>query len=160
MADARLMDVRSMLRVLLTEEELMCALIELGQAQQRALMVSDFWVLEQVSEQLLAVASEMTSVEEERVELLNRMGVLHLNEAVALADTLGETALGAVRDRLMRAALQFRSIQERNAELILAASRLRERWVKLLAGMGGGATYGAGGKGEVQQRQRLVSKSA
>jgi flagellar biosynthesis/type III secretory pathway chaperone len=160
MEDARLTDVRKMLRVLLTEEELMEALIELGLAQQHALMISDFYQLELVSEQLLAVASGMGPLGDEREAALESLGVARLHEAVALADDLGEGELGTVRDRLLERALRFRGIQERNAELILAASRLRQRWVNLLAGMSGDGTYGSGGKGERQQSRRLVSKSA
>ncbi len=148
-----------LLRTLIIEEELLTALAALSEAQQQALLQSAFITIESINEQMLAVASGLVPLEQERLELTIALGVGTLTEASQLAASAGVSGFGPAHERLRKAAARFRERQEGNAALVLNAMRLRDRWVNLLAGMIS-PTYGSAGKREVAQQRQIMSKSA
>lgn len=150
---------RRLVRLLVTEQELLAALTELAAEMQQELLTSDFTGLTRTSEQMMAVAASLAEAEIQREAAMAELGVRTLIEAAEFARRCGEAGLEEARQRLAESAARFRDLQERNAALILQATRLRERWVNLLAGLGSPG-YDASGRNERHQARRLVSRSA
>ncbi len=96
-----------LLRTLIIEEELLTALAALSEAQQQALLQSAFITIESINEQMLAVASGLVPLEQERLELTMALGVGTLTEASQLAATAGVSGFGPAHERLRKAATRF-----------------------------------------------------
>ena len=152
--------LESLLEVLGREEALLEELIELAREEQQALLSSDFPAIQHVSDRMLYAARRIDVLEEEResnVALLQPGATLE--ELMPLAEGEQVEGFGPMCDSLVKRLIDYRDIQERNAQLILASIKIRERWVGVLAGMAP-QTYGSQGRGTVRQRNGLVSKSA
>ena len=152
--------LEALLEVLGREKALLEELIELAREEQQALLSSDFPAIQYVSDRMLDAARRIDVLEEERESTVTflRPGAT-LEELMPLAEEEQVEGLGPMCDNLVARLVDYRDIQERNAQLILASFKIRERWVGVLAGMAP-QTYGAEGRGNIRQRNGLVSKSA
>jgi flagellar biosynthesis/type III secretory pathway chaperone len=151
--------LESLLAVLLEQEEVLGSLLGLAQEEQRALVHSDFPVVERVGNQMLALAREMDELDVRREAIVSSLGAGEtLADIDAFAGNVGETRFAKVRARLLEQADRLRDAQEFNARLILDATRLQERWFGILAGMGP-STYGPGGRPKIGGRG-IVSRTA
>ncbi len=152
--------LEALLEVLAREAALLEELIELAREEQRALLSSDFPAIQYVSDRMLYTARRIDVLEEERE---STVGLLQpgatLAELMPLAEEERVEGLAPMCDNLVQRLIDYRDIQERNAQLILASIKIRERWVGVLAGMAP-QTYGSEGRGNIRQRNGLVSKSA
>lgn len=158
-ATAALLD--ELLQTLLEEEATLSKLLGLALEEQEALVESDFDAIDSVSAQMAEVAGVLESLEQRREQLMESVGQAGctFEELAALADNHGVGGFSEARTRLAVAARELREAQECNANLIMGAMRLRERWLGLLAGMEA-PTYGAGGRQELSQGRGFVSRSA
>ncbi len=143
------------------EEAVLSGLLDLAGQMRGALIASDFSLLDDTSRGMGEAAEHLDRLEHQRDQLAVGVGESRQQFAsvIALADSLGISALGHLQSRLERLALDLRHAQERNAGLILGAVRLREHWFNILAGMIA-PTYGSRGRQNVQPARRFVSKSA
>jgi hypothetical protein len=152
----------SLLPLLLGEEQTLNALVDAAGRLGHALVVPDYDAILLISEELTALSAGMERLERNRVALTGELGFAAEAALSAIADAAeaeGTTVLRVIRERMLARARELQTIQERNAALVLSAVRLRDRWVNLLAGMMTG-TYSSGGRAEMQQDRRIVSKSA
>jgi hypothetical protein len=117
-------------------------------------------MLTAISDEMLSVAGTLEGFEEERAELLQALNApdATLGDLEPLAVAAGLDGLAEARARMLAQAAELQEAQERNARLILSATRLRERWFRLLAGMDS-TTYTQAGQTQ-QSGQRFVSRSA
>lgn len=153
--------LESVLGVLVAEEEQLARLLQLALDEQKALVTSNFDALEEVNAHMLELAAGLDDLERQRAEILSGIDadVDSLDQLVPLAEDLGVTGFDEARERLIYAAVRLQQAQESNAQLILAAMKLSERWVNLAAGLGS-PTYGAAGKQRLEQARGLMSRSA
>ena len=160
MAEAPKDTLEQLLRLLVKEESELVRLIELAHQERDALVTSDYVALTAVSEEMLAVAETLDAFEEERAGLLQAMNApdATLGELEPLAVAAGVDGLAEARARMLAQTAELQEAQEQNARLILSATRLRERWFRLLSGMDS-ATYTQAGQAQ-QGGQRFVSRSA
>ena len=154
-------DLRSILEVLLEEEQGLLRLNALALAEQAALISSDYDEIERVSNEMHIVADQIEAAEVSRVRMMSAVGGTEatLKDILPLAETQGVTGLGEASTRMILLADQVRQEQESNARLLLGAVKLRERWVNHVAGMHA-STYGAEGKQQLRQSRGIVSRSA
>lgn len=146
--------------VLRQQESLLGELVRLSKEEQDALVQSDFGAIHRASERMLAVSQDLDGLDAQRETLVTGFGPIEtLEELVPLAEALGVEAFTTLRDALMAKAGELRDLQEANARLILNASKLRERWYGMLAGLSS-PTYGAGGKQEFRSARDILSRSA
>jgi hypothetical protein len=109
---------------------------------------------------MASLCQQLAPLDRERESLVGGLGAaVSLEEVARLAASRGEHDIVDSRHRLIALAGRLRALQETNAALILNATRVRERWFTMLAGMTS-ATYGAGGRQELSSGRSLVSKSA
>jgi len=149
-----------LLDLLLQQEGALASLVQLAFEEQNAIVHSDYDAIHVISAKMLAAAEQLDALDEQRVALTSLLGNFDsLDELVPLADSLGVEGFGETRDRLLQQAAQLRQAQEQNAQLILGAVKLRERWLALLTGLGA-PTYGAAGQQELRQERGIVSRSA
>jgi hypothetical protein len=152
--------IEQLLRLLVKEEGELVRLIELAHQERDALVSSNYAALAAVSEEMLAVAGMLEGFEEERARLLQDLDTpgATLGDLEPLAVAAGVDGLAEARARMLAQTAELQEAQEQNARLILSATRLRERWFRLLAGMDS-ATYTQAGQAQ-QGGQRFVSRSA
>ncbi len=154
------MDALQPLRdVLLREEVLLRQLLQAADQMRDALINSDFALLEAASQTMREAGDELDQVENERQSALEAAAAPSIDAALATTTAPARQDLEALVDRLRGTALDLRVAQERNAQLILGAARLRDRWYNLLVGMAA-PTYGATGRQRAAAGRRFVSKSA
>ncbi len=135
------MDTRSALEQLLatlTEEESHIAeLLQLGLRERDALVSSDYEALNAVTALMLDAADRMDQCEVRREALLvdlERHGA-GLTAITELAVQLGMDDFSQKGKDLRASVDALRDVQEQNAQLILSATRLRERWLSMLTRM-------------------------
>src|SRR5262249_24875351 len=136
--------------------ELVCLALD----EQRALIESDYEAILRLSTEQTVVADRIDQLDTVREALVTELD--HgdtLQQIRTLADSLGMDGFEAMRERLYVRALELRQAQEMNAQLILNAVKLKERWYAMLAGMAS-STYGAAGKQELRPSRGIVSRSA
>jgi hypothetical protein len=152
--------LEQLLRLLVKEEGELVHLIELAHEERDALVSSNYTMLTAISDEMLSVAGTLEGFEEERAELLQALNApdATLGDLEPLAVAAGLDGLAEARARMLAQAAELQEAQERNARLILSATRLRERWFRLLAGMDS-TTYTQAGQTQ-QSGQRFVSRSA
>ena len=152
--------LQQLLQLLVKEEGELLRLIELAGRERNALVSSDYDALNTISEEMLSVAGTLEAYEEQRAELLRELDNpgATLSDLEPLAAAAGVDGLAEARARMLAQAAELQGAQEQNARLILSATRLRERWFRLLAGMDS-ATYTQTGQAQ-QGGQRFVSRSA
>jgi hypothetical protein len=151
-----------LLPLLLAEEQTLNALLDAAARLGNALIASDHEGTLRISDELTNLAAGMDRIERDRTAVVASLGFdagAALSEIAEAAFVHGNVAVDAVRERLLARATELQAIQERNAALVISAVRLRDRWVNLLAGMMTG-TYGSGGRAEMHQDRRIVSRSA
>jgi len=143
------------------EETTLAQLLHLADRMRDALIGSDFALLDETVHSMSEAGDNLDGLERDRECVVAGLaeGALSFDAAIALADAVGVPALRDRRSRIAALALDLQQAQERNAQLVLGAVRLRERWVNILAGMVA-PTYGARGRQNVAASRRLVSKSA
>ena len=147
-------------QLLIRQEEGLDHLIALAREEHGALVHSDFPAMERVNGGMLAVSGAMDTLDDLREALVTRLDAgSTLKEIQPLADDLGMTSLAEARNRLLARANELRTLQERNAALVLEALRLRSRWYAMLAGMAA-PTYGSGGEQQLEPGRNFVSRSA
>lgn len=156
------MDTRTALEQLLAtltaEEAQIAELLQLGLRERDALVNSDYEELNAVTVAMLEAASRLDQCEAQRASLLTSLGRdgAGLDEIAAFAaqfDFDGFSKKGAdLRARI----LALHEVQEQNAQLLLSAARLRERWVTMLTRLSS-ASYGPDGD---SGSYRLLSRSA
>jgi flagellar biosynthesis/type III secretory pathway chaperone len=153
--------LQALLATVVAEEAALVSLVRLAGEEQRALVRSDFPRIEAVSDEMTTVARQLERLEHTREAQLTEAGMsgASLADVTQVAASFGIEGFGMARERLGARAAELRAMQEQNARLILAASRLRERWLKLLAGMVSD-TYAVGGRQELTQGRRVVSRTA
>jgi hypothetical protein len=146
---------------LLDEEETLGPLLTLAGEEQDALVRSDFDAVDAISSRMTTVAAELEALELRREQLMESAGQsgCSFEELAEFADNHGVDGFDDARMRLGRAARELREVQECNANLILSAMRVRERWVALVAGLVP-STYGAEGRQHLKPGRGIVSRSA
>ena len=151
---------QAIVEVLLREEGLLLALIEQVAKERQALIDSDFDALSEVTQAMLKTAAELDQQESRRDELLAALGLEGATLTSLLESAAGDSPeeLSDARERLLERAEELRSAQEQNANLLLSAATMRERWLRLLTNMAS-PTYGARGE-QRSQDQRFISRSA
>ncbi len=158
-------DRKAILEALVTtlgqEEAILAELLRLADQMRDALIASDLPLLDEAVRRMGEEGDTLDQLELDRERLVSALGErpLSFDAAITLADSLGVPALGHCRSRLAHLASGLQEAQERNAQLVLGAVRLRERWFNILAGMIA-PTYGARGRQNVSASRRFVSKSA
>jgi hypothetical protein len=152
--------LEQLVRLLLKEEDELLRLIELAHNERDALVSADYVSLNAISDEMLAVAGTLDAFKEERAGLLCELDApdATLGELEPLAVAAGVVGLTEARARMLAEAAELQEAQEQNARLILSATRLRERWFRLLSGMDS-ATYTQAGQTQ-QSGQRFVSRRA
>ena len=150
-----------LLATLLTEEQTLGDLLALAVEEQDALVRSDFGAVDALSERMAKVAAQLESLELRREQLMESVGQSggSFEELARLADNHGVDGFDAARSRLGQTARELREAQECNANLILSAMRVRDRWMTLMAGLTS-STYGAEGRQELKRGRGIVSRSA
>ena len=150
-----------LLEGLAAEEEMLAELIDGAQRLGLALVASNYEVILRLSEEMTALAEEMDAAALRRDSVIAELGFagLPLSAIASAAAEAGFDGLTEARNRLLIQARDLHTVQERNAALVLAAARLRDRWAGMLAGLAS-PTYSAGGRRNLQQGRRIVSKSA
>lgn len=132
-------------------EELLASLERLVAASrdlEAALLRSDIASVERAT---AAMETALDGID----QLLSR-GAALLEGGHAGADTLGMEPRHERLDELLRA---LRDQQERNAQLVLGALRLRRHWRRLLAALTP-TTYGPDGTPELRSGRQLLSRKA
>lgn len=152
---------RALTELLEHEETLVAELLRLAVAQQSAIVHGEYAEIDRLSAELESTANHLDGLQVQRDEFARTaFGAGTTLAGIAGAVTGPEGGrLGAVRASLASRAGQLAAQQERNANLLLGAMRLHDRWMNLLAGMAR-STYGAGGRQEFQQTRGIVSRSA
>jgi flagellar biosynthesis/type III secretory pathway chaperone len=150
----------ALLRTLEQEEAEIVELIQLATEERSALIASDFPAVDSVTERMLQVAERIDRHEQRRQQLLNELGNAGagLNEIVALAENHSVGGFPDARERLLERTGELQDLQEQNAQLILSAAKLRERWLAMLTRLAN-PTYGAGGQQQANE-SRFLSRSA
>ncbi len=153
--------LEAVLSVLSEEEEQLASLLALALEEQRALVSSNTGALEEINARMLELADGLDVLEQRRITLLGELAeeIETVSSLVPLAERLGVDGFDAARLRLVEAAVRLQRAQESNAQLILAAMRLGERWMNLAAGRTS-PTYGAAGKQRSGRANGLMSRSA
>lgn len=153
--------LRSVLAVLLEEENKLIRLNALARAEQHALVSSNYDEIERVSNEMHAAADQIDALESQRSGMIGALGLpdVTLTDLLPLAEHYGVDGLREASERMLRLAADLRAAQEGNARLLLSAVKLRERWVNHVAGMHA-STYGAAGKQQIRQSRGIVSRSA
>lgn len=148
--------------VLELEEAVLSNLVREADRMRDGLIANDLETLQDATSRMDALSEDLGGLEQEREHLVECLGTapISLNELCSLAETLGITGLSRARQRLAAAAANLQDAQERNARLVLGATRIQERWIRLIAGQAGGNTYGSTGAQHHDPRRGFVSKSA
>ena len=159
--DSRRPALEALVTLLGQEEATLAELLRLADRMRDALIASDFALLDEAVRSMSDAGDNLDDLERDRERIVSGLadGALSIDATIALADELGVPALSDRRSRVAALALDLQQAQERNAQLVLGAVRLRERWVNILAGMVA-PTYGARGRQNVAASRRFVSKSA
>jgi len=152
--------LQAVVEVLLREEGLLLALIEQAGKERQALIDSDFEALGEVTREMLQTAADLEAQEQRRDQLLASLGLEGATLTTLIEGAAGDSpaALSGARDRLLERAGELRHAQEQNANLLLSAATMRERWLRLLTNMAS-PTYGARGE-QRSNDQRFLSRSA
>lgn len=147
------------LLVTLAEEETHIArLLQLGLRERDALVASDYDALNEVTAAMLATADDMDECEARRAALLDTLGKhgAGLDEIATFAGQFGFHGISEKGDTLRASIYALREVQEQNAQLLLSATRLRERWLAMLTRLSN-PSYGPDSE---TPGYRLLSRSA
>ncbi len=149
------------LELLLHEERHLSRLLALALEEQSALLESNFDRITATSAAMIEAANAIEALESERLNLLRTIGAEDrtIEDLLSLADDLGITGFAEARLALSVRARELKDAQERNANLLLNAMKLRERWANMLGGFTS-PTYGAQGKRTARDGSGFVSRSA
>lgn len=149
------------LELLLHEERHLSRLLALALEEQSALLESNFDRITATSAAMVEAANAIEALESERLNLLRTIGAEDrtIEDLLSLADDLGITGFAEARLALSVRARELKDAQERNANLLLNAMKLRERWANMLGGFTS-PTYGAQGKRTARDGSGFVSRSA
>lgn len=149
------------LELLLHEERHLSRLLALALEEQSALLESNFDRITATSAAMIEAANAIEALESERLNLLRTIGAEDrtIEDLLSLADDLGITGFAEARLALSVRARELKDSQERNANLLLNAMKLRERWANMLGGFTS-PTYGAQGKRTARDGSGFVSRSA
>ena len=159
--DPRKAVLEALVTTLGEEEAILAELLRLADRMRDALIASDIALLDEAARCMAEAGDRLDQVERDREQFVSGLGdsPLSFGAAIVLADELGVRSLGDCRRRLAGLALDLQQAQERNAQLVLGAVRMRERWFNILAGMIA-PTYSARGRQNASASRRFVSKSA
>lgn len=149
------------LELLIHEERYLSMLLALALEEQSALLESNFERITATSAAMIEAANAIEALESERLNLLRTIGAEDrpIEELLSLADDLGIPGFAEARLALSVRAHELKDAQDRNANLLLNAMKLRERWTNMLGGFTS-PTYGAQGKRTARDGSGFVSRSA
>lgn len=149
------------LELLLHEERHLSRLLALALEEQSALLESNFERITATSAAMIEAANAIEALESERLNLLRTIGAEDrtIEELLSLAGDLGVAGFAEARLALSLRARELKDAQERNANLLLNAMRLRDRWANMLGGFTS-PTYGARGNRTSREGSGFVSRSA
>lgn len=152
------MDARAdaLLRTLAVEEAILAELTAHAHALRRALVVSDFERVRSVAREMERVGHKLRDAEDERERIV--AGIAGPGAGIAQLDGLAIPGLDGARARLLAAVEALQEAQEQNANIILGASKLVDRWLGVIVRLVD-PTYGAEGKPRHTGEPRFVSKS-
>lgn len=146
-----------LLRTLETEHAILAGLARLAGDLQHALVLSDFARVDAVAAEMDQAGHRLRDAEAERERLV--AAIAGPGASLSDLESAGIPGIGSCRARLAAAVQDLHDVQERNAGLILGASRLTERWLNAIVRLVD-PTYGAEGKPHHGGEPRFVSKSA
>lgn len=150
-----------LLDVLQRQEAALGALVVIAERQQDALVTSNYEGIERSAREMAQATVIVAELDIQRIGTLSEMGRedASISDLVEAAAGAGVSGFAETRDGLDRAMSALRTVQEINAQIILSASKLAERWAGALAGLVG-STYGPEGKAAMGDAGGFVSRQA
>lgn len=149
-------DPRALLHILAAEEAILGELTGLAREMRQALVASDFERVNAVAMEMDQASRRLRMAEDERERVVTAMA--GPGATVSDLEAAGLPELDGVRARLLAAVEALQEAQEQNANVILGASRLVDRWLGVIVRLVD-PTYGAEGKARHGGEPRFVSKS-